>query len=260
MSIVVDDELYEEEKAEVEVETEDTTKEGAEAKPSFEIPEKFQNKTAEEIAQSYIELEKELGRKNNDIGELRKLTDQFLHQELSRKPNDDPKQEDELSIEFDELVENPAKVVKTVVDKEVAKVTKRFEEQAYKTQVEKFLSNNPDYEEVSQSQEFYNWANASPYRARQLMQAQAGDLEAAQEILSGFREQTVLLKEIAEKEKEAERNEQLAAASTEESGTGETPGRVFKRAELMRMRMSDPDKYESLNEEITKAYMEGRVR
>ena len=40
-----------------------------------ELPKKFQGKSSTEIAEAYENLEKELGRKGQEIGELRKLTD-----------------------------------------------------------------------------------------------------------------------------------------------------------------------------------------
>ena len=38
-------------------------------KQSFEMPDKFKGKSAEEIAQSYINAEKRLGEVNNQLGE-----------------------------------------------------------------------------------------------------------------------------------------------------------------------------------------------
>ena len=229
---------------------------------SFSMPEKFHDKSAEEVAQSYAELEKELGRKNNEVGELRKLTDQYIHQELSRRTSEeDPKQESTPSIEFDDLVENPDKVLNDVVDKRLAEVNRRFEEQDSTRRAEKFMMDNPDYGDISQSQEFYNWTNASPYRMRQLQAAQAGDYEAAGDILQGYREQTGALQEAAKKGEKVKRDKALKDASTETSGTGEASGKVWTKKELRSLLITDPDRYYgSLSEEINKAYAEGRVK
>ena len=51
------------------------------------IPSKFANKSTEEIIDSYTNLEKELGRKAQEVGELRKLSDSFLQAEVARKNN-----------------------------------------------------------------------------------------------------------------------------------------------------------------------------
>ena len=48
-----------------------------------ELPKKFQGKSSSEIAEAYENLEKELGRKGQEIGELRKLTDSYLQSQIS---------------------------------------------------------------------------------------------------------------------------------------------------------------------------------
>jgi len=229
---------------------------------TFSMPEKFQEKSAEEVAKSYVELEKELGRKNGEVGELRKLTDQYIHQELSRRTSeDDPNKENEPSIEFDDLVENPDKVLNAVVDKRLAEVNKRFDEQDSSRRAEKFMSDNPDYGTISETKEFYNWANASPYRVRQLQAAQSGDYEAAGDILQGYREQTGALQDAAKQGEKVKRDKALRDASTESSGTGDAPGKVWTKKELRDLLVNDPDRYYgSLADEINKAYSEGRVK
>ena len=47
------------------------------------IPEKFKGKSYEDVVESYTQLERELGRKNNEVGELRHLADDFIRQQLS---------------------------------------------------------------------------------------------------------------------------------------------------------------------------------
>ena len=228
---------------------------------SFSMPEKFQEKSAEEIAKSYTELEQELGRKNNEVGELRKLTDQYIHQELTRRTNDDPKQESEPDVAFEDLVENPDKVLKSIVQKELEKVNKRFEEQDSTRRAEKFLEANPDYNEISQSSEFYNWANSTSYRVKQLQAARHGDFDAAEEILQSYRDQAKSLQGAAKQGEQVKRDKALKAASSETSGTGQVPGKVWTKKELRNLLMTDPEAYYgSLAPEIEQAYREGRVK
>jgi hypothetical protein len=226
---------------------------------TFTLPDKFQNKSAEEIAKSYTELEKELGRKNNEVGELRKLTDQYIHQELARRTVDDPK-ESEPSIGFDELVDDPDKVLGSVVDRKLKRVDERFERYEAQIRAEKFMQNNPDYLEIGQSQEFLNWANASPYRARQFNLANAGDFDAAEDLLGIYRDQVKSLQKAAKQGEKVKRDKALSDATVETAGSGETSGKTFKRADLMKLRMQDPEKYWAMADEIQKAYAEGRVR
>ena len=255
MSIVVDDnELYDDNDVDLNVEG------VASPENNFDMPEKFTNKSPEDIAKSYLELEKELGRKSNEIGELRKLTDTYLHQELTRNTVDnDPKKEDP-KIKFDDLVDDPGTVISSAVKRELESVNKRFEEMSTQQRTEKFMAKNPDYMDISQSQEFYNWVGASPYRARQLTAAQSGDFDAAEEILQGYREQVKVLQTDAKAAEKRKRDEQLTNASTESAGTGASPDTIYTRAKLMALYINNPSEYERQRTEIERAYAEGRVK
>ena len=91
----------------------------AEIEPS--IPSKFANKTTEEIIDSYTNLEKELGRKAQEVGELRKLSDSFLQAEVARtnnpqdntpletKDNDDTDFFDDPNKAVNKMIENHPK-------------------------------------------------------------------------------------------------------------------------------------------------------
>ena len=56
------------------------------------LPEKFRGKSVESIVSSYENLEKELGRKGQEIGELRQLTDNILKQQLATPKNETKKE------------------------------------------------------------------------------------------------------------------------------------------------------------------------
>jgi hypothetical protein len=256
-SIVVDD-------VEVDgsVETDESNEVAASTEDDFSMPEKFADKSAEQVAQSYAELEKELGRKNNEVGELRKLTDQYIHQELTSRNSreiEDPKP-DAGQIEVDDLLEDPTRVVGSVVDSKLEAIKRQIAEEQVARKTEKFLSDNPDYEDISKSKEFYNWANASEYRNNQLSAAKSGDLAAASDILQGYRDQAQALTEAAKKGEQKKIDQQLADATTETSGTGSTPNKVFKRTQLMDMYINRPDEYERMRPEIEQAYAENRVK
>ena len=53
--------------------------------PQVDLPDKFKNKSMEDIISSYENLEKELGRKGQELGELRKLTDGILQQQVTTR-------------------------------------------------------------------------------------------------------------------------------------------------------------------------------
>ena len=52
----------------------------------------------------------------------------------------------------------------------------------------------------------------------------------------------------------------MKAAQVDVGGSGESSKRVYRRADLIRLKMTDPGRYETLSDEIMQAYSEGRVR
>jgi len=59
---------------------------------------------------------------------------------------------------------------------------------------------------------------------------------------------------------EATRKQNLKTAQVDVGGSGESSKRVYRRADLIRLKMTDPGRYEMLSDEIMKAYAEGRVK
>jgi hypothetical protein len=52
----------------------------------------------------------------------------------------------------------------------------------------------------------------------------------------------------------------LKAVGVDVGGSGESSKRVYRRADLIRLKMQDPNRYEALSDEIMQAYQEGRVK
>jgi hypothetical protein len=52
----------------------------------------------------------------------------------------------------------------------------------------------------------------------------------------------------------------MKAATVDVGGTGESSKKVYRRADLIKLRMTDPDRYMALQDEIMSAYAQGRVK
>ena len=52
----------------------------------------------------------------------------------------------------------------------------------------------------------------------------------------------------------------MRAATVDVGGTGESSRKVFRRADLIKLKMTDPARYDAMSDEIMAAYAEGRVR
>jgi hypothetical protein len=87
------------------------------------------------------------------------------------------------------------------------------------------------------------------------------DYDAADELLTSWKERQNIVKETSEMQ-EADRKRQLKAASTGNAkGSSERPSRkVYRRADIIKLMQTDPNRYQELAPEIRQAYAEGRVK
>ena len=77
-----------------------------EEKKSAELPDKYRTKSLEEVVRMHQEAEKLIGKQAQEVGEVRKLADELLKQNLSSK-----QQQVEVEPEVD-FFENPQKQFK----------------------------------------------------------------------------------------------------------------------------------------------------
>ena len=224
-----------------------------------DIPEKFRGKSAKDIADSYINLEKEYGRKAQEIGELRKLTDQILTQQIATNKEPD-KQE---SVDDTDFFVDPQKAVERAIANHPK--IKQYEEQTlqaqHKANMERFAAKHNDYQEVLQEDDFQQWVAASPVRQRLFAQANSQyDFESADEIFSQYKERKQLINGVKQQSKD--NRDAALKASTVPTGNATTDSskKVYRRSDLIRLKMTDPNRYEALSDDIMKAYAEGRVK
>jgi len=244
------------------VEATETEVESSVAEPN--IPDKFAGKSQEEIIESYQNLEKELGRKAQEVGELRKLSDSFLQAELSRnsQAQSTPKQTEEEPIDF---FEDPDKAVNNAIENHPKfKEFQRFQAQqaqaAAKTQLE---AAHPDFADIVQDKGFQEWVQGSKIRMQMFQAADAYNFDAANELLTTWKDRSMINKTQEVKQaQEAKRQDALKAGKAESrTSSGSTGGgKTYRRADLIRLKMEDPMKYESMQDEIYAAYAEGRVK
>jgi hypothetical protein len=222
------------------------------------IPEKYQGKNLDDIIRMHQEAEKLIGKQAQEVGEVRKLADELIKQNLGSKVTQNTEVEPEV-----DFFEDPQKAIRKTVDNHPDVVAGREAAQNFKKmQIQQMLaSNHPDFTQVVQDPEFVNWVKSSPVRLGLYARADGEfDYDSANELLSTFKE----LKGVKAKRNveagEATRKQNLNAATVDVGGTGESGGRVYRRADLIRLKMTDPARYEALSDEIMQAYQEGRVK
>jgi hypothetical protein len=232
-----------------------------------EIPEKYKNKSLDEIVRMHQEAEKLIGRQAQEVGEVRKLADSLLRQQLETKHDKQPEPAQEI-----DWFEDPQKAINQAL--ETNPVLRQLQEQqliqAQRSALEAIEKTHPDFVSVAQSEDFQQWVASS--RARQRLYADANnyDVDSALELLDNYKSLRGLRQQKEETSKAADealkktdsegRSKALKAAAVQQGGTGETGKPVYRRADLIRLRMQDPSRYESMADEILNAYAEGRVR
>lgn len=226
-----------------------------------EIPSKYKGKSLAEIAKMHEEAEKLIGRQANEVGELRKLTDEILKQQLA---NSKPKQE-EQAPEVDFWSDPDTYLNKKLENHPDILAAKEAQRQMQHQKASELLhKKHPDMLEVVKSQDFQDWVAASKVRTQLYVAADTQyDTEAADELLSTFKALTGKKAEEGQqqaKELTASRQKQLKAAAVDAGGGNETSRKVYRRADLIRLKMTDPARYEALSDEIMAAYAEGRVK
>lgn len=223
-----------------------------------ELPEKYRAKSLEDVIRMHQEAEKLIGKQAQEVGEVRKLADELLKQNLSAKQQ--PIQEDEPEVDF---FENPQKAVQKTVEKHPDVLAARQAAAEFKRmQVQqKLTQEHPDYSQLVQDPEFVNWVKGSTVRMGLYAKADAEfDFDSANELLSTYKQLRGVKSKQTEEAGEAVRKQSMKAAQVDVGGSGESSKRVYRRADLIRLKMTDPGRYESLSDEIMKAYAEGRVR
>jgi hypothetical protein len=232
-----------------------------------ELPEKYRNKSLDEIIRMHQEAEKLIGRQAQEVGEVRKLADSLLKQQLETKHDSQPSKAQEI-----DWFEDPEKAVNQAVENNPV-LKKLQEEQAKQAQLvalQTIEKAHPDYINVAQSEDFQKWVVSSKIRLRLYEQAADYDVDSAMELLDTYKslrnikqqqQETVKAADESLKKVDAEsRSKNLKTAAVQQGGTGESTKPVYRRADLIRLRMQDPARYESMADEILAAYAEGRVK
>lgn len=231
-----------------------------ESKVEDEIPEEFRGKSIKDLVGMTIHARKEMGRQANEVGEIRKLADELIKSQLkSKQPEPEPQRE----VDF---FENPQEAIRRAVatNPEVQQA-KQYALMAQQEQAKlKLQQLHPDYQQLVADQEFATWVQQSPIRTNLIQQANAYNVAAAHELFSTYKElrqakQQRQVQQITETEK-VSRDSSLKAAAVDTGGSGESGRKVYRRADLIRLKMTDPAKYDSMNDEILAAYAEGRVK
>ena len=229
--------------------------------PESNLPEKYQGKSVEDLVQMHQELEKFSGKQSTEVGELRKVVDNYIQTQLSDQQAPQQQQQEDDDVDF---FVDPQNAVNRAIDnhpkiKEAEAYTQQARQQATLSQLK---SNHPDMESILQDPKFAEWIKGSKVRTNLFVQAdQSYDYDAAHELFSLWKERTQVVQQTANAEKAARQSTLKSASTGNARGTSEgSRKKVYRRADLIKLMQTDPDRYMALQPEIMAAYAEKRVK
>ena len=231
-----------------------------EGKQESDVPQKYQGKSVTDLIQMHQEAEKLAGRQGNEVGELRKLVDDYIVNQTVA-PKEPEGTVDLTDVDF---IENPnASIDKKLANHPDIKQAREATKKLNKMEALNAISAaHPDFQEIVADAGFRDWVGTSQVRIKKLQKADADfDFDAADDLFSTWKERQELVQQ-AKAVSEADRKNSLKAGSNgNAAGSGEAPRKKFlKRSELMHMMQHEPEKYLANSDIISQAYAENRVR
>lgn len=232
---------------------------------------RFAGKSTSEIVDMYRNLESHSGRLASQLGEARQNVNQLI---LGKRENDlrqGSGNVEPVKILPTDLMVNPTEAIDRYLSSrqnpEVSALQARLQQLEQQLTQTTFSMNHPKAEDVTQDPAFTAWVRQTPLRMRLAQSAAQNNLADADLLLQEWKHtQSAGENSSTNTDNRAQdlaRRVALESGGTSsETGTGRTRGtKTFKRADLIALRQTDPDKYESeaLQKEIVKAYLEGRV-
>lgn len=222
----------------------------APAEPEPEVPEKYRNKSAEDLIKMHADLDKFRAEQAREIGELRGIVDQYLRPPAPSQVEPEPADEVDYWTDPEQAIARHPSVRKaeeTLAQMERAQTAQQLQQK------------HPDIGKIVNSEEFANYVNASPMRQRMFKDANEGyDLQAADELVSNFKATLPKQQEAPKVDRTSEVKKVDTGASR--SAVAKQTVKKLSRKALVELKLNDPEKYEAMQEEIYKAYSEGRVR
>ena len=227
------------------------------------IPEKYAGKSLEEAIEMHQNAERVLGKQGMEVGEQRKLIQSLITAQQQATQTTSPKEE---TVPFEEqFYADPANAVNSAIENhpDVIKARETRTKQSQALSQAQLEAAHPDFKEIVESQDFRNWVEGSKIRQELFRTADSYNFDAADELFTTWKQINMASKtaEVKQKEK-VKREKALQKTSSETRSSGDSVGgkKIYRRADLINLQVTDPTRYATLADEIQQAYVEGRVR
>ena len=224
-----------------------------------DIPEKYKGKSVKDIVRMHQEAERAIGKQGSEVGELRRIVDEYVRAQTVTKQQQAPEVEEEVDFFTD-----PDKAIAKAISKhpKVQQAELMAAQMAQAKILQDLKATHPDYGDIIKDASFVDWIGKSKVRQELFSRADRYyDFDAANELLSTWKERNQVVQQTKAVEK-VERKQAVKAASTGATkGSGETASKkTYRRADIIELMRFNPDRYQELAPDIMQAYAEGRVK
>ena len=224
-----------------------------------DIPDKYKGKSVKDIVRMHQEAERAIGKQGSEVGELRRIVDDFVKAQTVSQKQQAPEVEEEVDFFTD-----PDKAIARAIEKhpKVRQAEELNEQMKRAEALANLKTAHPDFTQVVQDGSFVEWIGKSKVRQELFSRADRYyDFDAAHELLSTWKERKQVVDQSAAVEK-VQRKQAVKSASTGSTkGSGETASKkTYRRADIIELMRTNPDRYQQLSDEIMQAYSEGRVK
>ena len=244
---------------EEEQQEEEPEEETPEPEEEDDLPEKYKGKSVKDIVRMHQEAERAIGKQGSEVGELRKIVDDFVKAQTVTKQQQAPDVDEEVDFFTD-----PEKAIAKAISKHPK--VQQAEQMAVRTAQAEILNalkaNHPDYTEIIKDNSFAEWIGKSKVRQELFARADRNyDYDAANELLSTWKERKQVVAQ-SQAVEQVQRKQAVKSASTGSiKGSGEPASKkTYRRSDIIELMQKDPDRYQALAPEIMQAYAEGRVK
>ncbi len=223
--------------------------------PESSLPEKYRNKSLNDIIAMHQEAEKLIGRQGGEVGDLRRTVDEFIKTQTL-------KNSDKQEVAEEDYFVDPQKAIDSRIEKHPSVMAAKQASQDMQRSAirNKIIEKYPDAGHMAENPEFMDWIKSSTIRSELFNRAaNQFDFDSADELLSNWETKKGVTNKITETSK-IDRDNQLKAADIGTRNSSESVAKKkYRRSDIIKLMQTDPDRYDSMSNEIMAAYRDGRV-
>ena len=230
---------------------------------NYEIPEKYAGKSMQEVIEMHQNVEKIFGKQGSEVAEQRKLIQSLLEAQNKQTTIEEP-QEEPVAFE-DAFYADPAQAVNSAIENhpDVLKAKEERVLSAQQQQLGVLEKSYPDWEKRVADKQFQDWIGKSKIRTEMFRKADSEyNPDYAIELFDTYDKINMIDKTKAVQKQEKEKSKKALRKTVSETRSTTSVGgkKMYRRADLINLQVTDPRRYESLADEIQLAYQEGRVK